>query len=455
MLGGCAYKPQTRASGWIVVETEHVRVRTNVAQSRAVEIASELQQIRDALAGSVLACSIAGGSDRLPVTVLPSWEFREIASDEAAGEYQTWNISWLADYEGQVILPDDLGLDTRQVYQHELAHHFFASCLPSAPAWLNEGLARLLETASVGEGVVTIGLPPYELVKGSRRAEPIADSLHGVSVVALSLDRLPSIQRVMTMPEEDFYAGGSHASLAMEANYATAWALVHLLELGASDLHPRFVRFLRGLRELDVDPAALFAREFGGVPLQERLDGYVGRGQFAHRELSARSQRRSAARVRRMTAGETHLHRAWLWSGAIVKQDGRRHVREHLAAARRDPAGRAAAHVLAAINLVVAHDLGGAEREVLDGLRFAPADPSLLQAYVELLLERGADAVAAAARLRAVARTPEQMCTLAMAAIARGAADEALALAARGLQMKPRSWRCRKVERVARGALVN
>jgi len=457
LLGGCAAAgAQGRTSGWLLVETERVRLRTNVPRGRALDAASDLEEIGQALAGAMLACSSETRADRVAVTLLPSRDFEEIASAETGGVYRAWDFSWLPDYEGQIILPDDLGPETKQVFQHELAHRVFAACLPSAPAWLNEGLARFLETARVSRQGVTIGAPPYELVRGGRSRGPEVTSVDGVSVAVLSLEELPSIERVMTMPEEELYARGAHGSRAMEANYATAWGTVHLLELGANDLRPRFARFLAGLRELDVDPRALFAREFEGLHLQERLERYLAAGRFPRRVLPAHPARRgSAPRVRRMTEGETHLHRAWLWSGATIKPGGRRKMIEHLSAARRDPATRAAAHLLAAIDLVLAHDLGRAEREVEDGLRVAPMDPALLQAQVELLLERQADATSAAERLRAVARTPDQLCTLGLVALNRGDAGEGLALARRGLAMKPSSWGCRRVVQAARGPAVD
>jgi hypothetical protein len=54
-----------RASGWLVVETSHIQLRTNIGRGAAVRLASEMQR----------SCAPKGDEDRVQVTVLPVWQF--------------------------------------------------------------------------------------------------------------------------------------------------------------------------------------------------------------------------------------------------------------------------------------------------------------------------------------------------------------------------------------------
>ena len=58
--------------------------------------------------------------------------------------------------------------------QHELTHLFVRYYYPQAPVWLNEGLARYLETLKVEGGVATLGRPPKIRGSGSDRGDVAA-----------------------------------------------------------------------------------------------------------------------------------------------------------------------------------------------------------------------------------------------------------------------------------------
>jgi hypothetical protein len=444
VAGGCAYKAQTRAAGWTVVDTEHVRVRTPIAPKRAAELAGQLQAIRDTLAATVMPCAFHGKRDPILVTILPQSEYSDIAPEHITAHYRAWSVAWLPEYEGQIVMPDRLRRETRQIYQHELAHHLIESCLPRAPIWLHEGLASFVETVVVEPNArqVVIGLPPFIITKERRQPEYV--NYRGVRLLILSRDLLPPVARMLRTSAGELYYGGAHDSLRMLASYATAWALVHMLELGAPDLRDRFHRFLGGLRQLDADPNALFAAEFEGVDLQARLTRHLLDGRWPNTRRPAPAPRNVAARVSTISAGDAHVHWAWLWSSRWAGERSEQRVREHLAAARQHPASRARAHLVAATLRLAARDPAGAEREVMAGLRLAPRDPQLLHAQVELLLERGADVSGPAGRLAAVARTGEQLCALAEVELARGRAQQAHGYAARGLAARPSSSRCRR-----------
>ena len=448
VANGCAYSASKGVSGWLMVETEHIQLRTNVSSKRAIELASELQGIRDGLAGFLLKCGSQGDADRLPVTVLPRSAFTDFVPAGSEGAYRAWPVTWLGGYEGQILVPEELSLLATQVFQHELMHHLVANCLPRAPRWLNEGLASFAETAIVERGRVRLGIPPYVLLR--TRAARESALYKGIRVTVMSLLELPSIERILAIPDDQFWT--SHEMSRTTENYAASWAMVHLLENGAVDLRPRFAAYLAALRRSDKEPSALFAEHFREVPLQERLTRYLVAGQFPYNEGPVRLPRRLAPRAHPMSAGDTHLHLAWLWFGADHDADARGRALEHLAEAKRDATSRPRAHVLAASELAFTDRADQAEREVSQGLRTAPNHPELLHAHMELLLHRKQDASAAARRLRPVARTANQLCALARLAFAHGDAGTARALAIRGLKMKPSARACRDFRLVVRSA---
>jgi hypothetical protein len=449
--GGCAYDAQKRAAVWSIAETENVLVRASVGPERAAEVAVEVQRIRDMLAGLVLRCAFEAKGEPIRVTVMSESEWNDFAPREMRGQYRSWSITWLPEFEAQIVMPDGHDRELTQLYQHELTHHLVASCFPSAPTWLNEGLAKFLETITEEDGQVLLGVPPYALLAGRRL--PTVSVYRGLHIQVLSLERLPSIAHVVAMPSADFYRRTDHDALRAVENYATSWALVHLLELGAEDLRLRFHMFLGHLRRPDADAAALFAEQFKGVDLQARLDSYL-RAQTMPYELHRPTPpRKSTARVRPMNEGEAHLQMAWLWAGAITDDDSRDHALAHLAAARERADSRARAHLLTAAILASSGDLERAESEVRAGLRAAPADPDLLQALVELLIVRRADASDAARRLQAVASSGEHLCALSGVELVTGRAASALAYAVRGIDVRPPSWRCRELIRRAREAV--
>lgn len=449
---GCAYSAQKRATGWLVVETENVRVRTNLSRRRAAKIALEVQRIRDVLEGSALRCAFQGRQERIPVTVLSSSEYGEIAPKGTGAFYRAWRPTWLPEYAGQLVVTDDLGPDVRQALQHELTHHLVAVCFPAAPRWLHEGLASFLETATVSGGKVTYGQLPYLIVNdGTQR--PYEGHTQDLRVVVMPMGKLATLKEMLATPADAWF---SHDAFEAHAKYATAWALVHFLEIGAPDLRSLFHDYLLGLQHVGADPEALFAMTYQGVPLQQRLNDYLVRGEFPLAIAPVKPVKAKEARTRAMSEGEAHVHWAWLWSG-VAGEDRRERVREHLSAASTYPGTRAQAYLLGALLRADDDDLAGAERDVVEGLRAAPRDRALLEAHLELLLFRHApvaDLVAAAEPLRPVARTADQICALGGVELARGEAKAALVLALRGRAIKSTSWLCDEVDKAARQGLT-
>jgi hypothetical protein len=440
---GCAYPAHKRASGWILVETESIQLRTNIDRRMAERLAGEMQYLYDVLVRTALPC--APRENRVAVTVLAEWELEQFNKDGAAGLYRPGVVTWLKDYEGQILLPDNLGAQSKQLFLHEVTHQLSRGCFSRMPAWLGEGLAGFFETMLIDSSRVTFGRPPY-LITGDPRLGGLRSSvLDGQRLTIVPMGALPSLDSIIDL-KDSWWA---HDWRETAPRYAIAWALVDLLEVGAPDLKARFEAYLGELRDSPVDPREAFKKAFEGVPLQDRLTAYLRGERFpmlyaASPSVSADEAARNR-RVREMTAGESHLHLAWL--GAPYRDEmHRERVRLHLAAAKQSPDTRDAAYLAAALALYLRDDLDGAAREVEEGLRGARDTAPFLEAQVDILISRKATTAEvgqAAERLRQVAATGGQFCTLAYVAMRKGDRQAALELGARAVRLAPRLLHCR------------
>jgi hypothetical protein len=440
---GCAYPAHKRASGWILVETERIQLRTNVSRRIAERLAGEMQYLYDILIHTAFSC--AAKRDPIAVTVLPTYEFQQFVKDDiVAGFYRVGETTWLEDYAGQIVLHDDLGAHSKQLFLHEVTHQLSHECFPRMPAWLAEGLAGFLETILIDSERGTIGRPPYLITSDPRVNHMHSEMLDGQRVVVMAPEKLPSVESIVDLKG----SWSAHDWYETAPRYAVAWALVDLLELGAPDLTPRFEAYLGELRTNRVDGRAAFKKAFEGVPLQDRLNDFLRSGRVPLRHFRRPPESAADAarihRIREMAEEEAHLHLAWLGT-ADRDETGRERLRLHVTAAKQSPRTRDAAYLVAALALYIQGDLSGAAREVDEGMRGAH-DAAAFQAQLDILLARNAalaELAQPAARLRPVAKTGGQLCTLAHVAILMGDRQAALELAARATQLVPRLAHCR------------
>lgn len=391
VASGCAYQAEKRAVGWLVIDAPGVRLRTTIRRADALALVGQMQRIRDVMAGNALRCADRANPAPVDVTALP-WHHLQEVGPSTEGHYRSTSVGWLAEFRDRVVVWSHAGKSTlqtgskrsrsmKQLFQHELAHHLIDACFPNTPTWLHEGLASLLETTHIQRERVAFGVPRFILVKSGDTRYTIVDS-DGLEMTAVGIRALPTLDELFAASREGrFYR--SELGFDRTSAYAVAWALVHMLELGDEELRPRFARYLQSLRSGKGDPYALFAQAFEGVPLQSRFTSYVRRGEFQLLLKPIEPPAEVQVRVRSMSAAEAHLE----WARLICCRNGRanrEHMREHILAAKRSPATRSRAHLLAALRLVADENLAGAEREVLDGLRTDPANPALLEARRDL-----------------------------------------------------------------------
>jgi len=438
---GCAYSAQKQVTGWWMVETDNIQLRSPIRRSTAVWFAGEMQRSYDALARYALPCAANREHDRVKVTILSAFEFHRLAGAGAGGFYQRAGVTWFKDRDGELLLPDSLGVTARQTFQHELTHRLVFACFPSAPTWLNEGLAAFFETIQVDAGTVTLGRPPFAV--SSAGISPRRTVIDGQPVWIMPVSSLPSVGTIVAT------RGGLivHNQTTTLAAYAMAWGLVHFFELGAPDLSARFEAYLAAIQQPGRDPVVLFATTFENVPLQTRIIEYLRRGQFDHLQSapSAIAARVVTPQVRELSEDDANLHLALLY--AMVRTDHTRaQLAEHLALAKQNPRTRQTAYLVSAFALLRDKDFAGAERELQEILRSSPDNAAFLEAHLDVLLARKApvpELQVAAERLRPVAATAGQFCSLAEAALRAGDRKAASELASRGLELDPRLVVCR------------
>src|SRR5262245_13419085 len=171
-LGGCVPAPvRQRASQWVLVETDNIRLRTSMRRDRAVQLARELQRTYDVLARYAMPCAAKREKDRVPVTLLPIGLYRAL-EPRAGAFYRGQGTTWLADYDGQIVMPEGLGYRAKQVFQHEVTHRLVTGCFVFVPSWLHEGLAGFFETMQFTKDGVIFGRPPYVITEDSAVDRP-------------------------------------------------------------------------------------------------------------------------------------------------------------------------------------------------------------------------------------------------------------------------------------------
>lgn len=446
LAGACGYSATSRADGWIVVQTKNVRLRTNAPSRQAVELAAELQEMRDAFVAALLPCDARRDAERIEVTAPSAAELEEMAVAKPA-EYRSWRIPWVEEYTAGIMLTEGDGQTGNAGFQHQLVHHMIGGCLGSAPDWLVEGLAMLFQTAELRGDQLVVGRPSHIL---KRRSSDAPASVYTRTGEHGPVYRpLPPIASLVAGDSAELYSEGRGSQDRRVTSSAAAWALVRLFYLGPPDLRPRYQRFLALLAPLGARPAAAFQQAFEGVDLQRLLDDSLDVYPLGRRQLPVSLPRRGRPGVAQMLPAETQLHWAWLWLTSSAGPEARARARVHLDQALRDPTTRRRAQLLEAARVLVERGAAAAEPIIAAALRENPGDGELLHARLDLLRERRADRAeiaAAADELRAVARTGDQLCAVAREDVARGDLASARALAGRGRALRPGSLLCRRVE---------
>ncbi|WP_437742206.1 hypothetical protein WMF39_42590 [Sorangium sp. So ce1504] len=273
MALGCARPLTCPAAGgppWVELQSPHFLLRTDLDEVEAKEMIVHFERIYRAFERVAFPHEPKPNGLTHVVVFDDEDAFARIAP-RGAGGYLSRRGNDL-EHVPTLMFPGGLSDAGREIFQHELSHRFFAYYFPSAPVWLNEGMAEFYSTLRIEESSVVLGkqLPDRLITTGSQW---LSLRIDGRSVVGVPKAALPSVPTLLSLDAAAFYAWdvedptSREARMRRSANYTAAWALVHALQIEDDGLHPGFLRYLRALSDARDARDRTLVDAFGDMPV--------------------------------------------------------------------------------------------------------------------------------------------------------------------------------------------
>lgn len=283
---------------WSLVRTENLTIVGDQPGTRLRDIGLQLEAFRLAVGQSF---SNASRPPALPTIVVVIGTRRgmqrylppEMASSSAVAGYFRQDRD-----ANRIVLSLEGFSQSPEVAYHEYTHLLLRGTLTSPPQWLEEGIAEYYGT--------------YRTSPDGREV-----SVGRLTTASAALLRRP------WMPIADLitFSGGAttlaHDNAAASAFYNEAAMLVHyiLTRVGGGAAINRYLTLLTEGR----GPGDAFEEAFGLAPgeMDERLRGYIARGEFASRAIRLPGAAAGAGAPVTLTPGETRA-----WQGEIQRSVG-------------------------------------------------------------------------------------------------------------------------------------
>lgn len=383
-IGACSLERVAGdAEGWTEVRTEHVTLRTDVSRRRAIEAAARMERTYSAFAQSWIACAEGDELPPVEVTLLASARTADAILGRAVAGFHG-DDSWWAASVDRIVMRADRAERGEALFQHELVHSLIAHCLPGAPRWLDEGFAEFLETAKVGDGTITVGIPTTLFTEST-----IPDSLEvaGTTIATIPRRWFVPLSVLREVDAQHFYGDLDRrdvdARAEVQGRYGSAALAVRRFESDAGVFHEAFTRYLAAVRRGDADA---WEAHLGELDVDAFVARGLDRGTIRILDLDYESVEASPPIARSMSEADAHLELGLVWSFGSRASAGE-HLRRHAEAALLDPGARARARWLLAHDALEREDLRGAARLLDEGLAADPGDRALRTAHLMQRLE--------------------------------------------------------------------
>lgn len=456
VLAGCAGGITTQAGGWVQVDTEHVRLRTDLGLEEAVAFAEDLQQHRDALVDIAFDCGSAQLAQPTRITFFANEEAFDAVAPRDATTIVEGSRAGLVDMAPELLMkPNRHQRVLRQAALHEMGHALSAECYPGLPSWLSEGLALFYETSELEEDALVLGRQKYAIVRQDELAAEIARARPETIVVPHAA--VPRLVELLAYGFGEFYRYIDYYDTLQErerilrlGRYAGAWALTHSLFTVDESTNARLRRFMLEVRFGEATLADAWSTSMRGIDIARLYEDWTSIGvRYPVIAYGYRSREREAARVRALTEAEVELHLAARWDWTDEK--GRGEATAHLARAMELDPGNPGAYLMRAAVAAASGADAEAGTWLYRAVDLAPDDPAVLRSElvfrffapeVPASAGRSIDDVAAALVMRAT--TASQYDALARYFLEAGSDTmEARYWAARALRRDPSCASCR------------
>lgn len=455
--------PSAGGGEWVELRSAHFQLVTDLARRDATNAVAEYEHLYRLLA-TATNLSTALRSMELPtfttraIAFRNSDELRQFVPPRVAGLYLA-TLPNEVESEPTMLVSGTVSPFARTVFAHELTHRFNAVTLGATPAWLNEGLAQYYSTIRGDEASPIIGeSDPDNVVAAGSVRQAVGDIVfHGE---LLHLAQLPTASELLRKDYDEFYARDPghldapfswQATQAQSSNYAASWLLVHLLFneqteyavkfralLARPDLHSTgnaLDRLLMSVdrARLDADLKAYGLKQIhwrqhhaGASPqveqtLRELQDSEVLTWWARIDSFGGSSASRAHQRLEKAKLANPHDAEVWFWLGRYATRQS---------------------------------DFSSAESNYREAIGIAPDRPEYLLGLYALYQTGAAQSLWSASdreqrtarvlsSLEPLARSPQQLNVLAIAALGKRDYPGADRLAQRASEVGADCWECR------------
>lgn len=245
---------------WIEVRSPHFTLITDAGVERGAEVVLGLERFRALFARLAPEVELASPA---PTRIVAFRDTRSFDPYKTAPDRAGARVlgQFLSSADGNFITldADPRRQESLAVVYHELTHYLVRHNLPTAPRWLDEGLAEYYGAFSEDGERAYVGRP----------VERHLDRLRGAEI---------DLEALLVAGETDFHPDRGQGAARL---YAEAWALTHYLLSGPPQRLDAVAGYL-GRLAAGEPSAQAFEEAFGERRrrLEERLGAYLAAGDF-------------------------------------------------------------------------------------------------------------------------------------------------------------------------------